>query len=286
MKFGVSTYSLHQAMQKGEMTMLDVISYIASIGGQHVEIVPIGVTLHDNPDLVRQIREKAAESGLEISNYAVSGNFVGLSDEAFEREVERLKKEVGVAAALGVTRMRHDVASAQDISIRHFLEVLPRLAEGCRRVADYASQFGITTSVENHGFFVQASDRVQALIHAVDRPNFRTTLDTGNFLCVDEEPVTGVKNNLPYASMVHVKDFYRRPSYLNPGEGWFQSSSGQYLRGAVAGQGDIDIRQVLRLIRGSGYDGYVSLEFEGLEECRWAVKAGLDNLKRLAAELA
>ncbi|MBW5448201.1 hypothetical protein GE107_19295 [Cohnella sp. CFH 77786] len=96
---------------------------------------------------------------------------------------------------------------------------------------------------------------MQALIHETGRENVRTTLDIGNFLCVDEESTVGVRNNLPYASMVHIKDFYRRPSYQNPGEGWFRSSGGQYLRGAVAGQGDIDMGQVLRLIRESGCDG-------------------------------
>ena len=45
--------------------------------------------------------------------------------------------------------------------------------------------------------FVQHSERVQALIHAVDRVNFRTTLDVGNFVCVDEDSVAAVTNNLP-----------------------------------------------------------------------------------------
>jgi sugar phosphate isomerase/epimerase len=281
MKFGISTYSLHNAMQNGEMTVLDVIDYIAQIGGEHVEIVPLNFTLHDNPQRVEQIREKAKQAGIEISNYAIGANFAELSDADFEAEIMRILKEVDVAHALGVSRMRHDVGSSSDLSIRHFNEELPRLAEACRRIADHAAGYGITTSVENHGFFIQASDRVQALIHAVDRPNFRTTLDIGNFVCVDELPAVGVKNNLPYASMVHVKDFYQRPAHQNPGEGWFRSSNGTYLRGAVAGQGDLDTRRIFGLIRDSGYDGYISLEFEGAEECRWGTRAGFENMKRL-----
>jgi sugar phosphate isomerase/epimerase len=263
------------------MTILDVIGYIAEIGGEHVEIVPLGFRLTGNPRLVEQIRAKAAEYGLEISNYAIGANFSVLTDEQFENEIARVLQEVDVARSLGVTKMRHDVASSPDTSIRHFMAELPRLAEACRRIADYASAYGITTSVENHGYYIQASDRVQALIHETGRDNFRTTLDIGNFLCVDEESTVGVRNNLPYASMVHIKDFYRRPSNQDPGEGWFQSAAGSFLRGAVAGQGDIDMRKVLRLIRDSGYDGYLSLEFEGAEECRWGTRVGLANLKRL-----
>ncbi|WP_123042094.1 sugar phosphate isomerase/epimerase family protein [Cohnella candidum] len=284
MKFGVSSYSLYQAMRKGEMDILGAIAYIAEIGGEHVEIVPLGFDLTEKPELVEQIRQKASDCGLEISNYAIGANFSDLTDEQFEAEIARVRKEVDVAKALGVKKMRHDVASSPDASIRHFLQELPRLAEACRRIADYAAPYGITTSVENHGFYIQASDRVQALIHETGRENFRTTLDIGNFLCVDEESIVGVRNNLPYASMVHIKDFYRRPAHQNPGEGWFRSSAGSYLRGAVAGQGDISMREVFKLIRASGYDGYLSLEFEGIEDCKWGARVGLENIKRLWSE--
>ena len=60
-------------------------------------------------------------------------------------------------------------------------------------------------------------------------------------VCVDEDPIRAVKNNISIASMVHVKDFYIRPADCNPGEGWFPSAAGRYLRGAIAGQGDLDI---------------------------------------------
>ena len=49
---------------------------------------------------------------------------------------------------------------------------------------------------------VQRSDRVQRVVQAVDRPNFKTTVDIGNFLCVDEDPIVGVRKNLPLASLV------------------------------------------------------------------------------------
>lgn len=285
MKLGVSSYSLYKAMKAGEMSFTDIIAHIADMGAEHVEIVPLGFSLPENPELVQAIKEQAKTSGIELSNYAIGANFCDLDDQAFEAEIERVKREVDIAAELGITRMRHDVASSPDLSIGHFLEQLPRLAEACRRIADYAKPYGITTSVENHGFFIQHSDRVQALVKAVDRPNFRTTLDVGNFLCADENPTVAVANNIGLVSMVHVKDFYYRPSYREPGEGWFKSSSGNWLRGAIVGQGDIDMPEVLRIVKESGYDGYISIEFEGMEECRSGAKLGFDYVKRIWNEL-
>ncbi|MEK3885445.1 sugar phosphate isomerase/epimerase family protein [Paenibacillus sp. PL2-23] len=285
MKLGISTYSLHKAFSSGELSIIEVIDYIASIGAEHAEIVPLGFSLTDNPELVQDIRQAAGRGGIELSNYAIGANFAGLSDEAFENEIARVKREVDVCAALGISRMRHDVASPKDISIGSFLAELPRLAQACREIAEHAQSRGITTSVENHGYFIQHSDRVQALVQAVGRDNFRTTLDVGNFLCADENPVTAVRNNIGLASMVHVKDFYIRPSKRYPGEGWFKSSGGNYLRGAIVGQGDIDMPEVLRIVKDSGYDGYISIEFEGMEECKAGTRMGFDYVKGLWAAL-
>ncbi|MFC4302577.1 sugar phosphate isomerase/epimerase family protein [Cohnella boryungensis] len=285
MKLGVSSYSLWQAMQSGDMDIVEAVGRIAELGGEHVEIVPLGFELVGHPELVTAIRRKAEEAGIEISNYAIGANFAGLDPASFEMEIERVKREVDVAAALGVKLMRHDAASSEDTSIRRFMADLPALAKACREIADYAAQYGITTSVENHGYYVQASDRVQALVNEVGRDNFRTTLDIGNFLCVDENPLVGVRNNTKLASIVHVKDFYIRPESADPGEGWFRSSGGTYLRGAIAGHGDLDIRAALRAIRDAGFNGYVSIEIEGMEPCMQATKIALDNVRRMWAEM-
>lgn len=285
MKIGVSTYSLYRPIQSGEITVLGAIEKIAEMGGEHVEIVPIGYTLTGNPELVDQIVAKAKEVGIDVSNYAIGANFAVDTEEAYRKEIERVKGEVDIAARLGVKLMRHDVASRQDTSIKQFNQEVGRLAEACREIADYAAQYGITTSVENHGYYIQASDRVQTLVQAVDRPNFRTTLDVGNFMCADEDPVAAVKNNIPFASMVHIKDFYLRPAALNPGDGWFRTASGNFLRGAIAGHGDINLRESIRIIKESGFDGYFSIEFEGMEDSFQGTKIGLENVKRFWNEV-
>ena len=261
MKLGVSSYSLYQAMHAGNMNILDAIQWVADNGGEHIEIVPFGFDFEGNRELEDQIREKAASVGIDISNYAIGANFITDTEEAYEAEIARVISEVDRANRLGVKLMRHDVASRPDTSIVRFNEDLGRIAVACQRIADHAKQYGMITSVENHGYYVQASDRVQTLLHAVNRPNFKTTLDVGNFVCVDEDPVSAVKKNIQYASMVHIKDFYIRPAHRNPGDGWFPSASGNFLRGAISGQGDLDLWEILRIVKQSGYDGYLSIEY-------------------------
>lgn len=289
MKVGLSSYSLLDAIKKGEMDILDVVEWIADNGGEHMEIVPYGFTLVDNLELADAVRKKAEEVGIELSNYSMPANFVQETEEEFEKEVVRLKEHVDLLNRMGIKHMRHDVTAftlpPEKNTIAYFENSLPQIVEGSRRIADYAAQFGITTTIENHGVAVQASDRVQRVLALVDRPNFKTTLDIGNFMCVDENSIVGVKKNLQYASLVHFKDFYFRPYYQDPGAGkWFKTSNGNFLRGAIVGQGDIEIREIINLIKDSGYDGYITVEFEGMEECKEGSKIGMDNVRRFWEE--
>ncbi|OMF24982.1 sugar phosphate isomerase [Paenibacillus sp. FSL H8-0548] len=285
MKIGLSSYSLLNAIKSGELSILDAIRWIADNGGEHMEIVPYGYTLVDNPELADAVRETAKEAGIALSNYSMPANFVQETEELFNEEVARVKLHVDLVHRLGMNHMRHDVTAftlpEEKMTIKWFEDHLQLMVKGSQLIADYASQYGITTTIENHGFSVQSSDRVQRVLHEVDRPNFKTTLDIGNFMCVDENSIIGVKKNLPYASLIHFKDFYFRPYDQPPGGGdWFLTSNGNYLRGAIVGHGDIEIRKIVKLIKESGYDGYITIEFEGMEECKAASRIAMDNLRR------
>ncbi len=289
MKIGLSTYSIHRAINAGEFDVLGAIRWIAENGGEHVEIVPSGYTLTGNDALIDAVKTQAADCKIDLSSYTIGANFVTggedfheLSEAERRAEIERVKKEVDVAARLGVKLMRHDAGSRpkDQCSLENFEKDLPGVADACREIADYAAKFGITTSVENHGYHFQGSERVRRLVKLVDRANYRTTLDVGNFACADEDSLSATLNNLDIASMIHFKDFYLRKSVPTT-EGWFQSLHGKYLRGAITGCGDLDLVSVVKAIKASGFDGYVSIEFEGMEECKQGAKISMANVKAL-----
>lgn len=298
MKIGLSTYSLLDAIEKGEMTVLDAIEWIKENGGEHVEIVPFGFKLDGNEQLAEQIRKKAEEVGIEVSNYSILANLLQDNDHEYEKEIKRIMHEVDIANILGVKFMRHDISSFRrpmsENTIIHFEKDLPKMVEACRQIADYAAKYGITTTVENHGFYVNGGDRVLRLINEVNRPNYKCTLDVGNFLCVDEDPLANIKKLLPHTVVIHMKDFYWRPSHRNPGTAipfhcsggvWFPTASGNYIRGSIVGYGDLDIWEIVKTIKNSGFDGFITIEFEGLEDCRIASRIGMDNLRRIWNEV-
>ncbi|MBG6240108.1 sugar phosphate isomerase/epimerase [Mycetocola sp. CAN_C7] len=290
MHFGFSSYSFYQQLRAGNMTLLDVIDWVSASDATHLEIATVSLSpeisndtsaLDRSPDLVRAIKQRAADNGVVLSNLVVPADLVGENRSA---DFERLKRHIDVAAELGICLFRHDVAKwgFTVASIAEHEALLLRAADACRELAQYAAQYGITTSVENHGLWMNGSERVRRLIHLVDAPNFKTTLDVGNFMSVDENPVVAVAANAPFASIIHLKDFYVRSQF--PGDGWHHTPGGSYLLGSIVGFGDLDMRGIMRGIVDSGFDGFISIEFEGIEECLTAAPIGLANAKRLMAE--
>ncbi|MFI6228483.1 sugar phosphate isomerase/epimerase family protein [Micromonospora echinospora] len=290
MQFGFSSYSFYQHLRTGRMSLFDVIDWIGASDATHMEIATVSLspdisndtsTLDQDPAFVREVKTRAADQGVTLSNLVVPADLLG---EDAPRHMARVKRHLEVAAELGIGLFRHDVSRwahrAKDIA--EFEALMPRMVEACQEIARHAAQYGITTSVENHGLLMNGGERVRRLIHLVDEPNFKTTLDVGNFMSVDDNPVVSVAENARYASIVHLKDFYVRQQY--PGAGWHHTPGGMYLLGSIVGYGDLDMRRIVQGIVAAGYDGFISIEFEGIEECLMANPIGLANAKRLFAE--
>lgn len=287
MKTSVSSYSYHKLLRSGEMDLFQVMDKTKEIGFDAIELIdfaaPEGKTV---PAFAAELRDYAAKIGLAISSYTIGANFL---QEDVAAEVTRVKGQVDIAAILGVKVMRHDIFSSYPDSyqgIRTFDAVLPLIAPAIREVAEYAASKGIITMSENHGYIAQDADRLLRLYTAVNCPNYRYLCDIGNFICADEDCAVSVGKMTELISHVHVKDFFIRSGMEpDPGRGWFRTRAGNYIRGTVFGQGNIPTFQCLRVIKKSGYDGYLSLEFEGMEEPLQSIEIGYENLKRYIAML-
>jgi sugar phosphate isomerase/epimerase len=206
-----------------------------------------------------------------------------------EAEAQRVFAEVDIAEILGAKKMRHDAAWGYNAPLKAFNgfdQALPAMAKGCRMVTEYAAAKGIATMVENHGFFCQESERVVRLIGTVNHPNFGALVDIGNFLCVDECPTRACGNLAAMAKHVHAKDFHVKPgSCDNPGKGWFKTRGGNFLRGSIIGHGEVPVRQCLDNLHRAGYNGPVSIEFEGMEDCLEALRIGRENLEAMLRQV-
>jgi sugar phosphate isomerase/epimerase len=267
------------------MQQIEVIAKAKEMGFDVIEFstiaVPEGKTL---AGFAAELKAEAEKVGIEIANYTIGADFLKGSGGDIDAEIERVKTEVDIAVILGVPGMRHDATggfAADHVGPKSFAAAIPRLAKGCRAVTEYAATKGIKTMVENHGLFCQDSIRVEALVTAVDHPNFGVLVDMGNFICVDDDPAMAVGRLLPYAFHCHAKDFHLKPGTgVFPGQGWALTRAGNYRRGAIIGHGNVPVVQCIRIMKKGGFDGVLSIEFEGMEEVLSGIQIGHDNLRR------
>ena len=283
MKLCVSSYSYGSYASNEKLGILGIVNKTAELGFDGIEFSEGEWNNNLDIDTAKRIREHAENLGLELVSYCAGADFINGSNGNIKDEIARLKLSVDFAAALGVKNMRHDCTGGfrnrkYSIGID---DALPIVIEGCREVTKYAEQKGVGTMTENHGYFLQGSFRHEKLINAVAHPNFGALVDIGNYLCADEDPPYAVGVIAPYVKHAHAKDFHVKSGMEpNPGSGWFVSRAGNYLRGAIIGHGDAKVAQSIKVLKRGGYDGYMSIEFEGMEDNILGITLGLENLKK------
>lgn len=282
MKISVSSYSFSQYINAGKMTQKDCVKKAKELGFDAVEFIDIdGGTYEEQVQNATEIRSIADTVGIKINAYTIGANLYNGDAKKDNDEVERLKKQLDIAKILGADVLRHDVCYTLSKigNGRSFDLMLPTIAENARKITEYAQTLGIVTCSENHGFIAQDSDRVERLFNVVAHENFGLLVDMGNFLCVDENPITAVSRVAPYAVHAHAKDFHQT-DFPTP-KTVLTTRGGSHIGGAIIGEGVVPVKRCLQILKNAGYDGYISLEYESDEDCICGIARGLNNLRNM-----
>lgn len=294
MKLGLSSYSFRPLLANGSMQIEDLFDWLKINQAEHLEIatfsfaklgVEAGYDLTADTETLQRITSASAKTGVPISGICLGAKLVFVDEAERRAEIDMVKRHIELCNRLEIGLLRHDVVlwSHRMKQTAEFETVFPAIVDACHEIATFAAIQGVTTSVEDHGFFMNGNDRIKRLLHAVDLPNFKFTVDVGNFLCVDEDAVVATRASLADASFVHLKDFYVRRR--SPGPGWLETLGGQFIRGSVFGYGDLETKMILEAVVASGYDGFVSLEYEGNEPTLFGCETGLGNIRRMLSEI-
>lgn len=276
MQIGVSSYSFNAYRSRTGCSYLALCDKAKELGFAGIEFVDLE---GDNPlKTAAEIREHCETIGLSVIAYTVSADF--MADDP-EKTVAAVCRKIDICEALGAKLLRHDVCySLPDDPLFGWEDAVARMAPYICRVTAYAAEKGICTCTENHGYIFQKPERVEALIRAVGHKNYGWLCDMGNFLCADADPVLSVTTAARYAFHVHAKDFLFKKGGTEQPDGFFPTAGGNWLRGTVVGHGVVPVAQCLEILKTAGYDGWVSLEFEGPEDPLAALSWGLQYLQK------
>jgi len=271
-------WSLHREFYAERLDVIDFIKWAAETDADGVELLDVFWKDFDTegPKVLSALRE----FDLAVGAYAVGNNFVIPDAEARAQQVKIITRGVDMAKYLNARVVR---VFAGDLSEGiAFDDARGWIVDGLREAAAYAEDQGITLALENHGLLAGKGAQVEGLIGDVGSPALKATIDTGNFLLVDEIPTDAVKILASLAGHVHFKDF--RPAQTGEAPS-YPALSGEKFVGTIIGEGVVDTGKVLRILKDSGYNGWLSVEFEGLEEEKYGAARSIGNLATALAEL-
>ncbi|AJY76670.1 sugar phosphate isomerase/epimerase family protein [Paenibacillus beijingensis] len=275
MKPALSIWSCHKYLYDGTWNNEDFIAFAAEAGAEGVELLNM---FWKNDDELDRVKEALERNGLKLACFGAGNNFAEPDEVKRRQQVDDIRTAVDRAAALGASVVRVFAGDRKEgVS---YDDAKLWIAEGLKEAAAYAEAKGIALCLENHGVFAGKAHQVLEIIQQVDSPALRSTFDMGNFLLVDDNPSEAIVKLLPYLSHVHVKDFVKVPENY---EGLaFKALNGERFAGKVPGEGSVDIGYVFDQLQLSGYEDWLTVEYEGDEDQQLGSRRALLKVRELA----
>jgi sugar phosphate isomerase/epimerase len=250
-------WSVVETVRAGKMTLPSFVEYAAKQQIDGVEL--LDYFWKDEKAEIPRVKQQIEDAGLQIGVYSIGNDFFQPDAAVRQQQLDALRHGVDVANALGVGLLRVFSGShKQGYTIADgFSWIIDGLAAG----AEYAELQGVTLVLENHGLIAGRSDQVRTIIQQINSPALLANLDTGNFLLVGQNPVEAAREIAALVGLVHMKDF----RYATPEDKVhvFTGLDGRSYTGSITGEGMVDIPAILDILRQAGYQGWLSLEYEG-----------------------
>ena len=274
MKLGCMLYSLGRSLREGKLTIPEALSLIAESGGKGVDLSQGLLGEHSMSD----IRRMVADAGLVISSHIGGANLTPDDASARAQGIDAIRRVIDEAQELGTDLVLVTTGGCQPGQDKG--EARRNVAAALAEVLPYASDAGLTLTIEDFGSPLapyQTSDEVMETCELAG-PDLMVTYDSGNMAMGDEDPVEFLRVVAPRVRHSHAKDWELLP---DDAEGRLQSRSGKKYIGTVAGTGVLDYPAIISALREMDYQGFVSFEYEGVDDPAESTRQGMGYLKGL-----
>ena len=220
------------------------IELLTALGIRHVEFRSAWRTkvLDLTEEQLHEAKRMLDAAGIALSSVGSAIGKIPITDP-YEEHLERARHAVEVANFFGSPYIRmfsFFIPEGEDADAYRD-EVMRRT----RAFVDLAEAGGVTMLHENEkDIFGDIPRRVVDLVTTMDSPNYRAIFDPANYVQCGVRPVDEALPEVrPYTDYIHIKDAKASDSSVVP-----------------AGEGDGQVRELMRSLHADGYDGFVSIE--------------------------
>ncbi len=266
MKLGCMSLSL-----KG----MDAAAFVQQVCDWGLDVVELHTSafVSTDRDYLRDLKLTCLKKGLPIGYVGVSNNF-GKPEAELPEQVALVKKWVDVAAFIGAPLVRVFAAYIpKDCPDESAL--WPPMIECLKEVAAYGAEKGVIIGLQNHNHHcvTRTGADVLRILREVNHPYFSHIMDTGQYVGSPgasehkesdnpEDNYRSLEQTAPHAVYVRTK-FYRIDSGV---EEW------------------LDYPRIFRILRSVGYNGGLSIVYEGNSEPKAAIEKAAAYLRKLVRE--
>ncbi len=244
-KISLAEWSLHQSLQKKEITNLDFPGIAREkYGIEAVEFVNqfFKDKAHDSTYL-KELKKRANDHGVTCVLIMIDGEGDLSSADKAQRTkaIDNHKTWVDAAVELGCHAIRINTGS------NYSPTDVETIAEACSKLTEYGAQNKISIICENHGGPSSDPDALVALMKKVNNPRFGTLPDFGNFPKTRRgvysiDVYDAIARMMPYAHGVSAKSHDFNPDGT---------------------ESHLDFARIMKIVTDAGYKGYVGIEYEG-----------------------
>lgn len=241
-KISLAEWSLNRAIFSEKMDHLEFPAFARDLGIDAVEYVnQFFMDKATDQAYLQEMKQRADDAGVRsLLIMCDREGALGHPDESERTQaVENHKKWVDAANFLGCHSVR---VNGYTPGVDDFRESMGLVADGLRRLCEYASDAGLNVIIENHGGLSSNGAWLAGVIELADHPLAGTMPDFGNFRIDEDESYDsyfGVMQLMPYAPAVSVKPVV-----------W----------DAEGNQHPLDYVRMMRIVLDAGYRGYAGIE--------------------------
>jgi len=219
-------------------------------------------SLEDDPMDMRKLIEGA---GLKVAALSSHSNLLNT-----EYGVDYLRKAFRFAYILGAPIVNTSEGVKPDWMtdevafnlLRYNLDTLLKTAEN----------YDIKLTIEPHGVYTTTIEGMLKIMDLYDSPYLCVNFDTGNTTVAGTDAVEMLKAVIDRVAHVHLKD-------VKAAEARAAGHETGVVAGCAIGEGDVDIKGCIEILKQHGYDGCLSIECHNTE----ALKKSIDYLKPLVS---
>lgn len=269
-KFGVASYS-YWHFRSPKVSIHGVIDRAAAFGAEGVDVLHRQMD-SENPAYLHDIKRHAFRNGVDLICLSIHQDFVETEADARNKNIEHTKHCIELAYEMGIPCIR--LNSGRWGTIKSFDDLMANRGEepviegfteddafnwciDCiAQCLPKAQECGVVLALENHWGLTRSPEGLLRIVGVLDSPWLGILMDTGNFL---EDPYEKLERIASKTVFVQVKTYYG-------GGEWYTL--------------DLDYRRIAGILQNAGYNGYVSLEFEGKADANDGVRQSLEMLQQ------